>query len=133
MFCRYIDVSIVLDLHTSLLERDGGMPGIRDMAGLESALAQPRMTAFGKAAYPTLPTKAAALMFSLINNHPFADGNKRIAHAACETFLVFNGFTLNADVDEQERMVLALASGTFSRQELVRWIRAHVIRLPFAP
>jgi death-on-curing protein len=69
---------------------------------LESATAQPRKTFGGEDLYPDLPAKAAALAFSLINNHPLVDGNKRIGHAALETLLVLNGFELDAGVDEAE-------------------------------
>ena len=71
--------------------------------------------------------KAAALGFSLIQNHPFVDGNKRIGHAAMETFLVLNGFEINASVDEQEEIIIKVASGNMSRNELADWLRGHVV------
>jgi len=67
--------------------------------------------------------QAGALAFSLVKNHPFIDGNKRIGHAAMEVFLVINGFEISAHVDEQETMFLSLAAGTISRDELVSWIQ----------
>jgi len=69
--------------------------------------------------------KAAALGYSLIRNHGFIDGNKRIAHAAMEVFLVMNGMELRASVDDQERFMLALATGEVSREALAQWLRAH--------
>jgi death on curing protein len=69
------------------------------------------MTFGGEDLYPSLLEKAAALGFSIIMNHPFVDGNKRTGHAAMETFLILNGMEINASVDEQERVVLAIASG----------------------
>ena len=69
---------------------------------------------------------AAALGFSLVANHPFLDGNKRIGHAAMETFLVLNGWELSADVDEQEKLILRLAAGALRREELAQWIQTHV-------
>lgn len=75
-------------------------------------------------------SKAAALGYSLIMNHPFVDGNKRVGHAAMEIMLVLNGCQLSADVDEQERSVLAVASGAMSRDEFARWIEAHVLNPP---
>jgi len=66
--------------------------------------------------------QAGALAFSLVKNHPFIDGNKRIGHAAMEVFLVINGLEISAHVDEQEAMFLNLAAGTISREELVSWI-----------
>src|SRR6266571_3420897 len=99
---HYLTVEEVLELHRMALEQSGGLGGVRDLGGLESALAQPQMTFGGQELYPSLAEKAAALGFSLICNHPFADGNKRVGHAAMETFLVLNGYELTAGVDEQE-------------------------------
>ncbi|MGH7625672.1 MAG: type II toxin-antitoxin system death-on-curing family toxin [Gemmatimonadaceae bacterium] len=81
--------------------------------------------------YADLPSKATAPGFSLINNHPFVDGNKRIGHAALETFLMLNGYELDATVDEGEQMILAVASGRAGRDELLTWVRAHLA--PGAP
>jgi len=88
---RYLNLEELLELHRMVLRQSGGTPGLRDPNGLESALAQPRMTFGGEDLYPSLVEKAAALGFSLVMNHPFIDGNKRIGHAAMETFLVLNG------------------------------------------
>lgn len=74
----------------------------------------------------TLTDKAAALCFSLVQNHPFVDGNKRVGHAAMETFFVLNGFQIEAAVDEQERLMLHLAAGKLSRADLVTWQGNHV-------
>ena len=79
----------------------------------------------GAELYPTLVDKAAALGFSLIQGHPFIDGNKRIGHAAMEVFLVLNGFELRASIDEQEAVVLALAAGNMTREVFADWIRQH--------
>ncbi|MFW6169917.1 MAG: type II toxin-antitoxin system death-on-curing family toxin [Planctomycetota bacterium] len=68
----------------------------------ESSLAQPRISFGGKEPYETLTEKAAALCFALVINHPFIDGNKRVGHAAMETFLLMNGLEFNADVDDSE-------------------------------
>ena len=79
---------------------------------------------------PHSEEKAAALGFSLILNHPFVDGNKRIGHAALEVFLVLNGFELRADVDDAEAMILGVAAGTVAREKFVLWIRAHLTAYP---
>ncbi len=71
--------------------------------------------------------KAAALAFSLVMNHPFVDGNKRIGHAAMETLLVLNGLEIKADVNEQEQVFLNLAAGALEREAFVEWVRAHTI------
>jgi len=63
-----------------------------------------------------------------IANHPFVDGNKRIGHAAMEVVLILNGFEVNASVDEQERVILSVASGELDREGFVRWLRTNVVR-----
>lgn len=123
---RYLTVEEVLELHRLVLEQSGGLGGVRDLGGLDSALAQPQMAFGGQELYPSLAEKAAALGFSLVCNHPFADGNKRVGHAAMETFLVLNGWELVAGVDEQEQVVLRLAAGTLKRDEFVAWGQAHL-------
>lgn len=84
------------------------------------------MTFGGAELYPTVVEKAASLGFSLIQNHPFVDGNKRTAHAALETFLVLNGYEIRATVDEQESVILQVASGRMHRDAFVRWLNAHI-------
>jgi death-on-curing protein len=124
---RYLTLGEVLDLHRLVIAQSGGAAGVRDMNGLDSAVAQPAMTFGAQDLYPTVVDKAAALGFSLVMNHPFADGNKRVGHAALETFLVLNGHELDAPVDEQEQVILRLAAGDISRAEFTEWVRAHVI------
>src|SRR6185436_514345 len=101
---RYLSLGEVVDLHQALLDQTGGAAGMRDLGGLESALAQPRVTFDGADLHPTVIHKAAALGFSLALNHPFVDGNKRLAHAAMEVFLLLNGQDLQGSIDEQERL-----------------------------
>jgi death on curing protein len=124
---RYLTIGEVVALHRRLITSSGGATGIRDLGGLESALAQPRASFDGRDLYPDVIEKAAALGFSLVMGHPFLDGNKRTGHAAMETFLVLNGQELRAPVDEQERMMLKLAAGELSRDEFVDWIRTHSV------
>jgi len=124
---RFLTVEGVLELHRRVVEQSGGARGVRDRGALESSVAQPRMAFGGEDLYPDLAAKAAALGFSLVGNHPFVDGNKRIGHAAMETFLVLNGAELAADVDDQERTILSLAAGTLSRDEFTAWVAGHVV------
>ena len=123
---RYLSIAEVLELQRMLIEQTGGSHGLRDLGALESALAQPRMTFGGTELYPTLADKAAALGFSLIQNHPFVDGNKRVGHAAMETYLVLNGYELEASVDESERMILEVAAGQCDRETLMGWVRQRM-------
>jgi death-on-curing protein len=127
---RYLTLIEVLEIHRRILEQSGGAFGIRDMGLLESAIAQPRMTFGGEDLYSSLFEKAAALGFSIIMNHPFVDGNKRTGHAATETFLVLNGMEINALVDEQEHVVLAIASGKMEREIFVEWLQQNTIPHP---
>ena len=122
---RYLTLSEVLSLHNQIIEESSGSTGIRDLGALESAIAQPRITFGGEDLYPTVVDKAATLGFSIVMNHPFIDGNKRTGHAAMETFSVLNGMEINASVDEQERVILALASGELGREVFVQWVKKH--------
>ncbi len=123
---RYLKLNEVVGIHQYILEQSGGLTGIRDLGALESALAQPRMTFDGTELYPTLVDKAAALAYSIVNNHPFVDGNKRVGHAAMEIFLVLNGHELQATIDEQEQMMLGLAAGDIERETFKTWLAAHI-------
>jgi death-on-curing protein len=123
---RYLTLGEVVELHGRVLQVGGGAPGIRNLGALDSALAQPRATFGGVDLYPTLVEKAAALCFLLVQNHPFVDGNKRVGHAAMETFLVLNGAEIDAAVDDQERLILDLAAGRIDRSQLTDWLRHHL-------
>lgn len=114
---RYLTLGEVVELHRLVLAATGGAPGIRDLGALESAAAQPRASFGGSDLHPTLIEKAGALGFA-------------VAHAAMATFLLLNGADIEASVDEQERLMLDLASGRVSRIELVEWLREHVNRPP---
>jgi death-on-curing protein len=123
---RYLALTEVLDLHRRVMEQSGGATGLRDLGLLEAAIAQPRQAFGGVDLYPTLAAKAAALGFSIIQNHPFIDGNKRVGHAALEVMLLLNGAELNATVDEGEQIILAVASEHADRAVLTRWVEAHI-------
>lgn len=122
---RYLSLGEVVRLHQLIVEESGGATGIRDLGLLDSALAQPRATFGGEDLHPTLLDKAAALCTSLVQNHPFLDGNKRVGHAAMATFLLLNGADIVATTDEQEDLILDLASGRRRREDLVAWLSEH--------
>ena len=126
---RYLTLGEVLELHRRIIEQTGGPSGLRDLGGLESAVAQPRMTFEGEDLYSTFSEKAGALCFSLILNHPFIDGNKRVGHGAMAVFLLLNSFEIQASVEEQESLILGVASGNISREQLVEWVNAHIIEV----
>lgn len=123
---RFLSLSEVLRLHADLVATSGGATGVRDLGRVQSALAQPMATFSGDDLYPTIVDKAAALGFALVQGHAFVDGNKRIGHAAMEVFLVLNGFELSEVVDEQERVILAVASGSMSREAFTAWLAPRV-------
>ena len=122
---RYLSISEILELHERLLASSGGATGIRDLGALESSVNQPYAAFGGEELYPDVVTKAASLCFSFVMNHPFVDGNKRVGHAAMETFLVLNGHKINANVDEQERIILSMAAGELVRDDFVNWLKKH--------
>jgi len=124
---RYLTLSEVLELHHRVIARSGGALGVLNLGALESALAQLRITFGGQELYSGVIEKASALGFSLIQNHPFVDGNKRTGHASMEIFLVLNDYEIHASVDEQERIVLEVASGKMDRPTFLAWLRLHVV------
>ena len=126
---RWLTLAEVLSLHRRVIDQSGGLSGLRDLGLLEASLAQPRQSFAGIDLYPSLTDKAAALGFSLIQNHPFVDGNKRIGHAAMEITLLLNGFELIADVDDSEAVILAVASGQMDRSAFTRWVQDHQGRI----
>jgi death-on-curing protein len=123
---RYLTLSEALELHRRVIGQSGGALGVLNLAALESSLTQPRMTFGGTELYPSIVDKAAVLGYSLIQNHPFLDGNKRTGHAAMEVFLLLNHCEIQASVDEQERVVLQVASGKMDREAFTLWLRDHV-------
>lgn len=122
----YLSVTQVLGLHEELVGEFGGTTGVRDRGSLESSVARPTMTFGGEDLYPDAAAKAAALMHSLVLNHPFVDGNKRIGVACAEYFLERNGLTLIASDDELEVLTLAVAEGKVEAEALAIWFRQRL-------
>lgn len=112
-------------IHTDQLREHGGLPGIKDLNALESALARPRQK-WAYADEPDIAALAAAYGFGLVKNHPYRDGNKRIGFLAMVTFLGINGCDLDVTDAEVVTEMLALASGHRSEDDLAKWIRAHL-------
>ena len=124
---RYLSLLEVLELHEAIISSSGGSRGIRDIHALESSINQPRITFDQTDLYPDIISKAASLCFFLVMNHPFVDGNKRIGHAAMETFLILNGYQIEATVDEQEKIILDLSAGNLKREAFTNWLKDHVV------
>jgi len=117
-FVKYPTLKEALYLHRLLIERFGGAPGVLDHGLLESTLARPRSDY-----YNSLSEQAAALMHSLTMNHPFCDGNKRVALALTAVFLLMNGYQLHASANDSEKFVLKLARGKVtSVPEIATWL-----------
>ena len=113
-----------LEIHRTVLERFGGPAGLRDPGLLESALYRPR-TGY----YEDLAEMAAALFESLIINHPFLDGNKRVAFFATDVFLRLNGYKLKVDAKRAHRFLIGLLEeDRCSFDQLLPWIRKHVVK-----
>ena len=127
MTLLYLSHGAVLYLHEQLLKSFGGAGGIREEGALKSALARPRATFGGQPLYPSLLEKAAALLESLCLNHPFVDGNKRVAYAATGVFLELNGWRLRADTDDAASFVLEVAAGKRSKEEIRIWLEQHLV------
>ena len=123
----YLSKEQVLSLHEKIIKATGGSHGLGDDSALESAIARPCATFDGDDLYPSPAEKAAALMHSLAMNHPFIDGNKRIAVTSAELFLEINGYQLTASDDELEEITLALASSKLDKDELMVWFKQRTI------
>ena len=130
MGVRFIPDEVVLTIHRDLLHRYGGEAGLRDLHLLKSALAQPKVTVGGKFAHKTVFDKAAAYGFHVCMNHPFVDGNKRVAFALMDVFLQKNGHEIVADEEDAYSMMMALASGKLSKAKLSTWLKEHSSRIP---
>jgi len=116
----------VLRIHQDTLEHEGGIPGIRDMGLLESAVATPRQELFGVVLHPDLASKAAAYLYHIESNQPFLDGHNRAAPMAALVFLHANGAPRLPDPDDLEKATLSVAAGEMSKPDAVAWMRARV-------
>lgn len=117
----YLTPAQVLFIHARLIAETGGAPGVRDLNLLASAVARPQATFEGVDLYPDIVRKAAALMESLVRNHPFIDGNKRTGITAAGLFLRVNGRRLTADNAEVERFTLAVARSEVTLDDITSW------------
>lgn len=116
----------IILMHSMLLTETGGLEGIRDRGLLDSAVNAPFQT-FGEELYKSTEAKAARLAFSLIKNHPFIDGNKRIGILAMITFLELNGTSIDYTDDYLIEIGLDLAAGNMTYEQLLKWIIDHAI------
>jgi death-on-curing protein len=124
-----IDLQEVEKYHNDLIDQFGGSKGIRDIAGLEAALARPYMTFDQQDLYPTPEDKAAAVFESLIINHPFIDGNKRIAYLLLRLTLRIENITMVASQKEKYDMAISASMGQFNFDQIKDWIIQHSIKI----
>ena len=122
---NFLSLQQVLFINSRVVAETGGQTGLRDLALLESAVGRPRATLDGNELYPGLFEKAAALLDSLVNNHPFVDGNKRTGITSAAMFLRINGFRLICSQTEMETFTLQVATSHPSIAELSIWLKAH--------
>ena len=121
----YLTAEQVLFVHYRLISETGGEHGVRDLGLLESAVARPQATFDRQELYPDVFEKAAALMESLINNHPFVDGNKRTGIACAILFLQQNGISFSAKNADLEKFTLRVASARAGHAEITKWLKKH--------
>lgn len=123
---NWLDKETILAIHDRQLAEHGGSSGVRDTTLLESAMARPQQThAYGDA-NTDLADLAAALAYGLARNHPFVDGNKRTAAVVCETFLMLNNATLDADDLDIFPVILALAEDKLKETDFAAWLRKNI-------
>lgn len=125
----FLELDEVLKLHVDQIARYEGAQGVRDLGLLESAVAAPRASFDGRFLHPTIGEKAAAYLFHLAQNHPFVDGNERVAAAATFMFLSLNDLVLDCTEDELVDLTLGVAKGETSKAEAAVFVAAHVKRL----
>ena len=117
---QFLSLDEVLEIHEQQIAMYGGSSGLRDSAGLESAIATPQATFGAQFLHRSIPAMAAAYLFHLCQNHPFVDGNKRVGANAAITFLFMNGWEPTFGQDELVDLVLSVASGELGKAALVQ-------------
>ena len=121
----FFDLEQVMNLHSYLIAKTGGMDGIRDKNLLDSTLKSPFQTFSGKELYPSIFDKAAQLCYSLVENHPFADGNKRTGVHLTLLFLQLNGENIKYTQTELIDFGLSIASGKMNKDNIRDWLLNH--------
>jgi death-on-curing protein len=122
---KRIHADEIVSLHSKLISQSGGLDGIRDAHLLDLSVNSPYHTFGGQYLYPTVQVMAAHLAFSLIKNHPFLDGNKRIGILSMLVFLKINGLPLTCTDNELETLGWGLADSSINETELIEWIISH--------
>lgn len=124
--CFFLPVALVRELHAEAIAQFGGSDGLRDEALLESAVAAPQATFGGQSVYGSIEEVAAAYLFYLCRNHPFVDGNKRVALGACVLFLRLNGLEPAPDGPKWEELTLDVAASRLDRDATTKRLKTLV-------
>jgi death-on-curing protein len=124
---KYLTPEQVLFIHSRVIAETGGIHGVRDLGLLESAVARPQATFDGNELYADVFIKAAALMDSLVNNHPFADGNKRTGVVSVGLFLLINGYKLKTSSSGMEDITMRVATKKVTLEKLAQWMKKNSV------
>mgnify|MGYP003592209837 FL=1 len=124
---RYIELEEVIYIYTEIIQRTGGEPGLNDERLLESILEKPLVTFEGEELYPDLFTKAAVLMYAIITNKPFVEGNKRTAFMCAMFLLRFNGYQIIASQESLLELVTGAGAGKYQVDQIVRWFKKNAV------
>lgn len=121
----------IIFLYKQIMEESGGTFGLRDRGLLESAVYRPQASFGGHDLYPDLFSKAAALGFSLIKNHPFVDGNKRVGFESMRLLLRLNSYDIHASTQHKVDFVLGIAKGEINEGQVTKWLKenSHEIKI----
>lgn len=114
-----------LKIHSILIDRFGGINGLRDKGLLESALTRPFQAFDSKELYPTPIEKAAAILESIVKNHPFIDGNKRTGYVLARLILMDSGFDINANQEQKYKFVIRISKGELTYEQILEWFKNH--------
>ncbi|MBK8704132.1 MAG: type II toxin-antitoxin system death-on-curing family toxin [Saprospiraceae bacterium] len=113
-------------IHQFLISEFGGSPGVRDQGQLEAALNRPQQTFDGSDLYPTAQEKAAAILESIVINHPFIDGNKRVGYVLMRMTLLNAGLDIDATQEEKYQLVISVAKGELNLSAIIKWINEKI-------
>lgn len=122
---KYLSEAELVAINHEMIAKYGGLHGVRDLNFLRLAVGRPQMSAGLKDAYPTIYLKAAAMFHSIINNHPFLDGNKRTSLFSAVLFLEYNGYKVNFTKNEAIEFTLKAHNDDWTVEQIAGWIKKH--------